>query len=213
MPCAPIWSATCRSARSSPAASIRASSSALMTQVSGARVKTFSIGFEQPEYDELAYARRSPQHFDTDHHEDVVRPDGVGILDTLVSHFDEPFGDTSAIPTWYVSQLARAARHRRAVRRRRRRAVRRLRPVSFQDPRVTAIDRYAPAALRRVAGARRRDACRKARAASAFCATSRRDARGRYLDAIGFFTADDKAGLLSDGSARRGSRPAIPSAA
>src|SRR6266853_486023 len=47
---------------------------ALMARVSGARVKTFSIGFEQPEYDELAYARRVAQAFDTDHHEDIVRP-------------------------------------------------------------------------------------------------------------------------------------------
>src|SRR5215831_5378256 len=59
---------------------------ALMTKVSGARVKTFSIGFEQPEYDELAYARRVAQVFDTDHHEDVVRPDGVGVLERIVTH-------------------------------------------------------------------------------------------------------------------------------
>ena len=47
------------------------------------------------------------QHFGTDHHEFVVRPDALAILDRLVAHFDEPFADPSAIPTWYVSELAR----------------------------------------------------------------------------------------------------------
>ena len=168
---------------------------ALMTKVSGARVKTFSIGFEQPEYDELAYARRVAQAFDTDHHEDVVRPDGVGVLEQIVTHFDEPFGDTSALPTWYVSQLA--AREVTVV-------------LSgdggdemfggytryIPDARVTAVDRYAPAALRRVAGvvsARLPNGARGKR----FLQHVSRDARGRYLDAIGFFTPDDKSGLLS----------------
>ena len=49
----------------------------------------------------------SPQHFGTDHHEFVVRPDGLSILDRLIAHFDEPFADSSAIPTWYVSEIAR----------------------------------------------------------------------------------------------------------
>jgi asparagine synthase (glutamine-hydrolysing) len=168
---------------------------ALMARVSGARVKTFSIGFEQPEYDERAYARRVAQAFDTDHHEDVVRPDGVAVLERIVTHFDEPFGDTSALPTWYVSQLA--AREVTVV-------------LSgdggdemfggytryIPDARVTAVDRYAPAALRRVAGAvgaRLPNGARGKR----FLRHVARDARGRYLDAIGFFTADDKAGLLT----------------
>jgi asparagine synthase (glutamine-hydrolysing) len=168
---------------------------ALMATVSGARVKTFSIGFEQPEYDERAYARRVAQAFGTDHHEDVVRPDGVAVLEQIVTHFDEPFGDTSALPTWYVSQLA--AREVTVV-------------LSgdggdemfggytryIPDARVTAVDRCAPAALRRMAGAvgaRLPNGARGKR----FLSHLARDARGRYLDAIGFFTADDKAGLLS----------------
>ncbi len=168
---------------------------ALMSQVSGARVKTFSIGFEQPEYDELAYARRVAEVFGTDHHEDVVRPDGVGVLERIVSHFDEPFGDTSALPTWYVSQLA--AREVTVV-------------LSgdggdemfggygryIPDARVTAVDRYAPAALRRVAGAVGARLPQGARG-KRFLRHIASDARGRYLDTIGFFTADDKVSLLS----------------
>src|SRR6185295_12328159 len=79
----------------------------LMTETSGARVKTYSIGFDEPAFDALEHARRFARHFGTDHHELVVEPDGVRILDQLVSHFDEPFADSSAIPTWYVSEMAR----------------------------------------------------------------------------------------------------------
>src|SRR5439155_18001358 len=79
---------------------------ALMAQTSGGRVKTFSIGFDEPAFDELEYARRVARQFETDHHEFIVKPDAIGILDRLVAHFDEPFADSSAIPTWYVSEMA-----------------------------------------------------------------------------------------------------------
>jgi asparagine synthase (glutamine-hydrolysing) len=79
----------------------------LMAEASDRPVKTFSIGFDEPRFDELAHARRVAAHFGTDHHEFVVRPEGLAILDRLVEHFDEPFADSSAIPTWYVSEMAR----------------------------------------------------------------------------------------------------------
>ena len=79
----------------------------LMAEASDRPVKTFSIGFDEPQYDELEHARTVAQHFGTDHHEFVVRPDGLSILDRLIDHFDEPFADSSAIPTWYVSEIAR----------------------------------------------------------------------------------------------------------
>ena len=79
----------------------------LMAEASDRPVKTFSIGFDEPQYDELEHARTVARHFGTDHHEFVVRPDGLGILDRLIAHFDEPFADSSAIPTWYVSEIAR----------------------------------------------------------------------------------------------------------
>ena len=80
---------------------------ALMAEASSRPVKTFSIGFDEPAYDELDAARMMAQHVGAEHHEFVVRPDALAIVDQLVSHFDEPFADPSAIPTWYVSELAR----------------------------------------------------------------------------------------------------------
>ena len=80
---------------------------ALMSRESSSPVKTFSIGFNEPGFDELEHARVVARHFGSDHHEFIVRPDGLSILDSLVAHFDEPFADSSAIPTWYVSEMAR----------------------------------------------------------------------------------------------------------
>ncbi|MEZ6196267.1 MAG: asparagine synthase (glutamine-hydrolyzing) [Planctomycetota bacterium] len=79
----------------------------LMARVADAPVKTFSIGFEDREFDELRYARMVAEHLGTDHHELVVKPDAAAIIEDLVRHFDEPFADSSAIPTWYVSKMAR----------------------------------------------------------------------------------------------------------
>jgi asparagine synthase (glutamine-hydrolysing) len=80
---------------------------ALMAQASDRPVKTFSIGFDEPQYDELQHARTVADLFGTEHHEFVVRPDGLGMLDRMIEHFDEPFADSSAIPTWFVSEIAR----------------------------------------------------------------------------------------------------------
>jgi len=79
----------------------------LMAQASSGRVKTFSIGFEEKRYDELEYARLVARHFGTEHREFVVRPNAVEIIPKLVWHYDEPFADSSAIPTWYVSEMTR----------------------------------------------------------------------------------------------------------
>lgn len=79
---------------------------AFMAQATS-RVKTFSVGFDDASYDELAHARRVAERYGTDHHELVVRPDAAAILPTLVRHYGEPYGDSSAIPTYYVAQLAR----------------------------------------------------------------------------------------------------------
>lgn len=80
---------------------------ALMQRASTTPVKTFTIGFPVPEYDESGYARRVAKHLGTDHHEFQVTPDAVDILPRLAWHYDEPFADSSAIPTWYVSELTR----------------------------------------------------------------------------------------------------------
>jgi len=78
-----------------------------MAELSSAPVKTFSIGFGERDFDELAYARQVAQRFGTDHHELVVEPRAADILPTLVRHYGEPYGDSSAIPTYYVAQLTR----------------------------------------------------------------------------------------------------------
>jgi asparagine synthase (glutamine-hydrolysing) len=79
---------------------------ALMSELGG-RVKTFSIGFEQKEYDETAHARLVAKRFETDHHEFVVRPDAVDIIPELVWHYNEPYADSSAIPSYYLAKLTR----------------------------------------------------------------------------------------------------------
>jgi asparagine synthase (glutamine-hydrolysing) len=167
----------------------------LMAEAGGAPVKTFSIGFDEPAFDELEHARRVANHFGTDHHELVVRPDALAILDRLIAHFDEPFADSSAIPTWYVSEMAR--RHVTVV-------------LSgdggdelfggydryLPHPRVAAFDRLGPKALRRVA-ALAADRLPHGVRGKNFLRHVGRDERGRYLDAIRFFSVDEKPDLLS----------------
>jgi asparagine synthase (glutamine-hydrolysing) len=80
---------------------------AIMARIGAGRVKTFSIGFPAKEYDETRYARMVAAHYGTEHEEFVVEPDAVAILPQLVWHYGEPFADPSAIPTYYVSQMAR----------------------------------------------------------------------------------------------------------
>ncbi|MBI5093098.1 MAG: asparagine synthase (glutamine-hydrolyzing) [Candidatus Hydrogenedentes bacterium] len=70
-------------------------------------IKTFTIGFDDPEANELEFARIAADHFGTDHTEEVLRPDMVSVASELVRHFGEPFADASAVPTWLVSRLAR----------------------------------------------------------------------------------------------------------
>jgi asparagine synthase (glutamine-hydrolysing) len=80
---------------------------AMMARVGGGRVKTFTIGFGDPRFDETRYARMVAERYATDHEEYVVEPDAVAVLPRLVWHYGEPFADPSAIPTYYVSEMAR----------------------------------------------------------------------------------------------------------
>ncbi len=80
---------------------------ALVCRHSADKVKTFSIGFPIREYDETRYARQMAERLETDHEELIVTPSGVDILPRLVWHYDEPFADSSAIPTWYLAQMTR----------------------------------------------------------------------------------------------------------
>ena len=79
----------------------------LMAKHMSQPVKTFSIGFQDEAYDELSHARVVSRHFGTEHHEFVVRPNALDILPKLVWHYNEPFADSSAIPTYYVAKMTR----------------------------------------------------------------------------------------------------------
>lgn len=80
---------------------------ALMAQESSQPVKTFSIGFEEQDFSELKYARRVAEHVGAEYNEFIVRPNALDILPTLVEHYGEPYADSSAIPTYYVSKETR----------------------------------------------------------------------------------------------------------
>jgi len=79
-----------------------------IARASGNKVKTFSIGFPAKDQSELSYARIVARHFETDHHEMVVEPNMVAIVDRIVHHYGEPYADTSAIPTWFLSQFTKS---------------------------------------------------------------------------------------------------------
>lgn len=80
---------------------------ALMAQESSRPVRTFSIGFEDEKYNELPYARLLAERYGTEHHEYIVKPDVAEVLPLLVRHYNEPFADSSALPTYYVSRMTR----------------------------------------------------------------------------------------------------------
>jgi asparagine synthase (glutamine-hydrolysing) len=170
----------------------------MMARASSRPVKTFSIGFDDPAFDELEHARTVARHFGTDHHEFVVKPDGLSILGDLIAHFDEPFADSSAIPTWYVSEIAR--RHVTVV-------------LSgdggdelfggydryLPHPRVAQFDRIAWPGLQRVAAVTWPLLPHGTRGKN-FLRHVAKDASGRYLDSITLFQPDERAALYADGA-------------
>ena len=80
---------------------------ALMSKFSKTPVKTFSIGFEEERYNELKYAKIVAKKFKTDHKEFIVKPDAIKMLPQLVYQYEEPYADSSALPTYYVSKMTR----------------------------------------------------------------------------------------------------------
>ncbi len=81
----------------------------LMRRLGASPLRTFSIGFDDPRYDESNFARIVARHFATEHHEHVVTPSAADVLDLLAHHYDEPFADSSAIPTYFVSRHTRTS--------------------------------------------------------------------------------------------------------
>ena len=79
----------------------------IMAKEAGTQIKTFSVGFREDRYNELPYARQVAEWCGTSHHELLVEPGDLKVLDELLAGFDEPFADSSAIPTYLVSRLAR----------------------------------------------------------------------------------------------------------
>ena len=80
---------------------------AAMAEQCAGRVVTTTVGFDEHGFNELEYARTVARHLGVEQHETIVRPDIVDLLPKLAWHFDEPFSDSSAVPTYYVSQAAR----------------------------------------------------------------------------------------------------------
>lgn len=78
-----------------------------MAEQSPDPIKTFSIGFEEERFSEVQYARAVAEHVRSEHHEHIVRPNVASLLPRLVYHFDEPFSDASAVPTYYLCEMAR----------------------------------------------------------------------------------------------------------
>jgi asparagine synthase (glutamine-hydrolysing) len=80
---------------------------AAMARLTTGQVKTFSIGFDVPDYDETGHARAVAALYGTDHHEEIVGPSAMELLPRLVWHYGEPFADESAIPSFRLAELAR----------------------------------------------------------------------------------------------------------
>jgi len=80
---------------------------ALMARATSQPVKTFSVGFKHSDFDEAPYARLVAQEFGTDHHELILEPDLIETVEKLTRHLEEPFGDSSMLPTYFISCLAR----------------------------------------------------------------------------------------------------------
>jgi asparagine synthase (glutamine-hydrolysing) len=134
---------------------------ALMAKGSSTPVKTNSISFSVAKYNEAAFAQKVADLFHTDHHEFHVTPDAVPIVEKLAWHYDEPFADSSAVPTYYVSETARKnvtvslsgdggdenfAGYRRYYFDMRENAVRSLVPAFLRNPVFGTIGRLYPKA-------------------------------------------------------------------
>ncbi len=175
---------------------------AMMAHLMNRSVTTCSIGFREEKFNEAHYARQISKQFSTDHHEETVEPDALEIVDKLAWHFDEPFADSSAIPTYYVSKVARRqvtvalggdggdenfAGYRRYK----------------LDHYENELRGYVPAALRRaVFGPLGRIypalawAPRVFRAKATFQSLSRSPLEG-YFNSVSYFRPDDKARLFT----------------
>ncbi|MED5448403.1 MAG: asparagine synthase (glutamine-hydrolyzing), partial [Planctomycetota bacterium] len=175
----------------------------LMQEQSNTPVHTFSIGFPVKQFDEREHARIAAKHLGTTHHESVVDPSALEILPRLAWHYDEPFADSSAIPTMYLSEMTRgevtvalsgdggdelfAGYDRyRAVNLAGR--VDRL-PGPLRTLATSSAWRLLPASTRQKSLLRR---------SKRFAAALDKTPEQRYLDWVGIFDADRRRGLWTD---------------
>jgi asparagine synthase (glutamine-hydrolysing) len=175
---------------------------AAMAENSSGPVKTFSIGFPDQDFDEVHYARLVAERFATDHHEFEVRPETLSIMPKLARHYGEPFGDPSAIPTFYLAEMANRhvtvalngdggdesfAGYPRYIRGRRLRAL----------DAVPAPIRQASARLIALAGTDGRERSVRKRA-SRLAEVATMDPWERYASSLVSFTRPQRDALLSD---------------
>ena len=160
------WWPTFPSARSSPVGSIRPGRGVHGPGRERAGCKTFTIGFaDGSDYDETAHARAVvADHFGTDHTEFVVEPKALELIDRLVWHHDGPFGDSSAVPTYLLSELTQKHGDGGAQRRRGRRGVRGVPAVLRRRALRARAPLVLPGACVRWSGC-----CRNRRTASIRC--------------------------------------------
>ena len=176
---------------------------ALMAEHSRKPVKTCSIGFDVKELDESDYAKRIAERFATEHHSRIVSPDDYSLIDRLADHFDEPFADASALPTFRVSELAREtvtvalsgdgadeafAGYRRHVFHSHEERIRGLIPQGVREKILGPLGRLYPKADW---------APRPLRAKSTLLSLARSGAEG-YTEAVGINPPDLRASLYSD---------------
>ncbi|MBN8279086.1 MAG: amidotransferase 1, exosortase A system-associated [Gammaproteobacteria bacterium] len=175
---------------------------AVMAGLMDESVKTCSISFDDPDYDESAYARQVAGIYRTDHSERTVEVDDFGLLETLVGTYDEPYADSSAIPTYRVCEAARErvtvalsgdagdenfAGYRRYRMFAAEESVRRLVPAAIRQPLFGLLGRYYP----------KLDwAPRVFRGKTTFQALAR-DSVGAYLHAVSLSTAETRDSLYS----------------
>jgi asparagine synthase (glutamine-hydrolysing) len=175
---------------------------ALMSKVMNRPVTTCSIGFPVEEYNEAKYARQVASQFHTDHHEDIVEPKALEVMDKLVWHYDEPFADSSAIPTYYVSKVARQhvtvalggdggdenfAGYRRYLFDYRENRMRSFLPAGLRDAVFGPLGRWYPGLAW---------APRVFRAKATFQSLSRSPLEG-YFNSISIFRPDEKSALFT----------------
>jgi asparagine synthase (glutamine-hydrolysing) len=176
---------------------------ALMSKIMNRPVTTCSIGFPEKEYNEADYARQVARQFNTEHHEEMVAPKALEVLDKLAWHYDEPFADSSAIPTYYVSKIARQhvtvalggdggdetfAGYRRYLFDHRENQLRNMLPAGLRRTIFGPLGRWYPGLAW---------APQMFRAKATFQSLSRSPLEG-YFNSVSIFRPDEKAALFTE---------------